>query len=187
MRYRQTTINDNSGISASLNINLRNIALSSSNEAQLKRMKRTRHDDDAQIAQDVMNELRSEATLTAMPIGVTVKNGIATLSGRVDGVGEMWLIETAARRIAGVKGVMMNLEIHHPEPSMRSDDDIEHDCRNVLDLATPGPNDAVKVRVNNGWVSLSGDVAWGHERWIAEAAVSQLAGVTGVNSQIRVR
>lgn len=187
MRYHQTPMNDNGGVTASSNINLRNNALSSSNEAQLKRMKRTRHDDDAQIAQDVMNELRSEATLTAMPIDVTVKDGIVTLRGRADGVGEMWLIETAARRIAGVKGVRMNLEIHHPEPDMRSDDDIEHDCENALGLATPGPNDAVKVRVNHGWVSLSGDVAWGHERWMAEAAVSQLVGVTGVNSQIRVR
>ncbi len=187
MRYHQTPMNDNSGISVSLNINRRNIALPSCNEVQLERMKRTRHGDDAQIAQDVMNELRSEATLTAMPIGVTVKDGIATLSGRADSTGEMWLIETTARRIAGVKGVMMNLEIHHPEPGMRSDDDIAHDCENTLGLATSGPNDAVKVRVNNGWVSLSGDVAWGHERWTAEAAVGQLVGVTGVNSQIRVR
>ena len=187
MRYHQTIVNDNSVSPASLNINLRNSALSSSDEAQLKQMKWTRHDDDAQIARDVKNELLSEASLAGIPISVTVEGGIATLSGRADGDAEIWLMETAARRIAGVKGVTMKLEFRHPEASIRSDDDILRDCEDALGVATPGPNDAVNVRVNNGWVSLSGTVAWGHERWAAEAAISQLPGVTGVNGQINVR
>jgi len=190
MRYHQTTIGNNNyhnWAAASLNMNLRNLAHSLPNDAQPKRMRRTRHNDDAQITQDVMSELRLESTLTALPIGVTVKDGVATLSGQVDGVGEIWLIETTARRIAGVKGINMKMKIRHPEPGIRTDDDIEHDCEIALGLATPGPNDAVKVRVNNGWVSLSGNVTWGYERWMAEAAISQLAGVTGINSQITVR
>ncbi|MGE5651157.1 BON domain-containing protein [Noviherbaspirillum sp. UKPF54] len=186
MRYHPTIIN-NGAIPASLNINLRNRPLSSSAADQKRRMKGTRHDDDAQIARDVMNELRLETSLSAMQISVAVKDGIATLSGRADGNGELSLIETAARRIAGVKGVMMKLELRSPELGIRSDDDILSECENVLGVAMSGPNNGVKVRVNNGWVSLSGDVAWGYERWMAEAAISQLPDVTGVNSQIHVR
>lgn len=187
MRYHQTTFHDYSGAPALLNINLRHSALSPPDETRPGRMNKTRHDDDAQIARDVMNELRSEASLSAMPIGLAVKDGIVTLSGRADGDGEMWLIETAARRIAGVKGVMMKLEIRRPEPGIRSDDDIFLDCEHVLEVASPGSNKDVKVRVNHGWVSLYGDVAWGYERWMAEAAISQLPGITGINSQIHVR
>lgn len=184
MRYHQTAINANRDAHGSLNIHFLKSASSSSDAAQLKRIKR---DDDVQIARGVMNGLQPETSLSAMPISVIVKDGIATLSGRADGQGEMWLIETAARRIAGVKGVMMKLEIRPPEPGIRSDDDIFRDCGNVLGVATLSPNDAIKVRVKNGWVSLSGNVARGCARWMAESAISQLPDVIGVNGQINVR
>jgi osmotically-inducible protein OsmY len=142
---------------------------------------------DAQIRQDVMDELRLEPTIEATSIGVDVKNGIVTLMGRADGYGEKWLIETTARRIAGVKGLAGKLEIIVPESGMRTDDDIRRECEHALGMTVAGANQAIKVMVSNGWVTLSGDVAWGYERWTVEEIVSHLMGVTGVNGQIKVR
>jgi osmotically-inducible protein OsmY len=143
--------------------------------------------DDAQIQQDVMDELRLESTIEAASIGVEVKNGIATLTGRVDGHGEKWLIEAAARRIAGVQGLAVMLEIIESEPGVRTDDDIRRDCEHALGMTDLAAHQAIKVMVSNGWVTLSGEVKWGYERWTAEEIVGNLPGVTGINGQITVR
>jgi osmotically-inducible protein OsmY len=70
---------------------------------------------------------------------------------------------------------------------MRTDDDIRRECEHALGMTVAGANQAIKVMVSNGWVTLSGDVAWGYERWTVEEIVSHLMGVTGVNGQIKVR
>jgi len=141
---------------------------------------------DKQIRLDVIDELQSEPSIDAESIDVDVKNGVVTLTGCVDSNGGEWLIESAARRIAGVKGLSVKLEIVVPEPGICTDDDIRRDCEHALATTVSGANHAIKVMVSSGWVTLSGDVAWGYERWIAEEIVSSLIGVNGVNGQIKV-
>lgn len=142
---------------------------------------------DTQVEQDMKDELRSEHSIRASAIDVQVKDGVATLTGPIDGEGEQWLIEAAAHRIVGVKGVSMKLKVVVPEPGVRTDDDIAHECEDVLASLIPGFDFAIHVMVSNGWVSLSGDVSWGYERWIAETKLNDMPGVRGVNSQIKVR
>lgn len=142
---------------------------------------------DAQVEQDVKDELRSERSIRASTIEVRVKDGVVTMSGPIDGDGEQWLIETAARRIVGVKGLSMRLQVVIPEPGVRTDEDIASECEDVLAILIPEFDYAVRVMVSNGWVTLSGDVASGYERWIAETEVGDLPGVGGVNGQIKVR
>jgi osmotically-inducible protein OsmY len=141
---------------------------------------------DAQIKHDVMEELRLEPTIDAASIGVNAQNGTVTLSGYVDGLGEKWLIEAAARRIAGVRWVAGELNIVVHEPDMRTDDDIRRDCEHALKTALSGPHGGIKVMVSNGWVTLTGNVVEGYERWAVEEIVSHLVGVLGVNGQIKV-
>jgi osmotically-inducible protein OsmY len=141
---------------------------------------------DARTRQDVIDELQSELTIDAAAVEVHVKSGVVTLTGSAEGVGDTWLIESAARRIAGVRGLAVELAVIVPEPGMRTDDDIRRDCEHALGLTVPGANHAIKVMVSSGWVTLSGSVAWGYERWSAEDIVSQLMGVNGVNGQIKV-
>lgn len=104
----------------------------------------------------------------------------------VDSDGERWLIESAARRIAGVKGLLAQLTVFAADVTP-DDDDIARDCERVLEGLTPRDDYAIGVMVSHGWVTLSGDVAEGYERRIAETAVSSLLSVHGVNSQVRVR
>jgi osmotically-inducible protein OsmY len=142
---------------------------------------------DTQVEQDVKDELRSEHSIRASAIDVQVKDGVVTMTGPIDGEGEQWLIEAAAHRIVGVKGVSMKLNVVVPEPGVRTDDDIASECEDVLATLIPGVDYVIHVMVSNGWVTLSGDVTWGYERWIAETRISDLSGVLGINSQIKVR
>lgn len=141
---------------------------------------------DMQIEQDVRDELEMESSVRAAAIDVQVSGGLVTLSGVVDGEGERWLIEAAANRIAGVRQILTRMTVFAPDITP-ADDDIAHDCERVLSHLTPKANYNIAVQVSKGWVTLSGEVAEGYERRIAETEVSSLLSVLGVNSQVRVR
>jgi len=141
---------------------------------------------DRQIEQDVRDELEMEPSVRAAAVDIQSRDGVVTLSGVVDGAGERWLIEAAARRIAGVRDVSEQLKVYAPDITP-ADDDIAHDCERVLSRLVPKAHYSIGVMVSNGWVTLSGNVAEGYERRIAESEVGSLLSVHGVNSQVRVR
>ena len=66
---------------------------------------------DAQLQQDVMNELKWEPTLHAAEIGVGVKDGVVTLSGNVDSYAKKAAAEHAVKRVAGVKAVAEEIKV----------------------------------------------------------------------------
>ena len=49
------------------------------------------------------------------------------------------------------------------------------------------PEDKVYVKVERGWVTLSGDVDWDYQRSAAERSVQELLGVIGVSNLITIR
>lgn len=165
---------------------LANLVLSAKDQDVTTRRYYPKRSDD-QIAQDVRGEFRLEKTIDADSVTVLVKNGDVTLTGSVDGGGQKWLIDAAVKRIAGVKTVTDKMEIIVQEPGIRTDEDIRRECEHALGMTVQGANHAIKVMVSSGWVTLSGNVDWGYERWSAEEIVSHLPGVSGVNGQIKVR
>lgn len=60
-------------------------------------------------------------------------------------------------------------------------------ARNVLQWTTYLPKDTFTVRVEKGWLTLSGDVDWEYQRHAALRAVRNLRGVTGVSDQVVIR
>ena len=66
---------------------------------------------DNQIQKDVMEELKWEPYLNASDIGVSVKNGIVTLSGQVDTYSKEIAAEKAPKRVAGVIAVAEDIQI----------------------------------------------------------------------------
>ncbi|SNS93429.1 BON domain-containing protein [Noviherbaspirillum humi] len=111
---------------------------------------------DAQIEQDLKDELRLEPSVRTIAIDVRVKDGVATSTGPIDSDGEQRRIETAVQRIAGVKSLSTKLQVIVPEPGVRTDDDIARECEDVLATLVPRFDYAIQVMVSNGWVTLSG-------------------------------
>ena len=141
---------------------------------------------DNQLQQDVLAELRWEPSVNAAQIGTEVTNGIVTLAGHVASYSEKWDAERAAQRVAGVRGVAVQIDVTLPGSASRSDSDIAHAAENVLQWTTYLPRDTVKVLVERGWVTLSGAVDWDYQRKAAVLAVRHLLGVTGVSDQIGI-
>src|SRR5687768_5687838 len=67
---------------------------------------------DFEIQKDVMEQLKWEPILDAAEIGVSVKNGIVTLSGQVNSYAKKLAAERAAKKVGGVKAVAEDIEVH---------------------------------------------------------------------------
>jgi len=142
---------------------------------------------DSQLQRDVSAELKWEPSVDAAHIGVEVKDGVVTLTGRVASYNEKWDAERAAQRVSGVNAMAIDLKVQLPGPSMRSDADIAASVENVLDWTSTLPAAAVKVMVEGGWVTLPGEVDWQYQKVAATDGVRRLMGVIGVSNQIAMK
>jgi osmotically-inducible protein OsmY len=142
---------------------------------------------DSQLQQDVLAELAWEPSVNAADVGVEVKDGIVTLAGHVRSFVEKWEAERAAQRVSGVRGLAVEMDVNLPGSSRRNDVDIVRSVENALQWMTYVPQDAIKVLVESGWVTLTGEVAWEYQRKAATDGVRGLMGVTGVSDQISIK
>jgi osmotically-inducible protein OsmY len=142
---------------------------------------------DAELQQNVMKELQWEPTIKAAEIGVAVKDGVVTLTGYVDSYVKKLAAERAAARVFGVRAVAENIQVRLPGSLKRSDEDLAGAVAHVLEWNVLVPHDRVKVKVQDGLVTLSGEVDWGYQKFAAEEAVRYLMGVVWFSNQITVK
>ncbi len=141
---------------------------------------------DTEIQQEVLAELRWDARVQPNEVGVTVKDGVVTLTGWVDSYTKKWAAEEAARRVRAVKAVANDLEVRLPGSSERTDADIAAAAARALEWDVAVPADKIDVTVSKGWVTLEGEVEWQYQREAAERDVRRLVGVKGVSNLIKV-
>jgi len=83
--------------------------------------------------------------------------------------------------------VAEEIEVKLPYDIKRSDEDIAAAAVDRLGWNAAIPIDAIKVKVQTGWVTLTGNVAWHFEKEAAERDLRALSGVIGVSNQIVVK
>jgi osmotically-inducible protein OsmY len=142
---------------------------------------------DEEIQQDVLRELKYEASLQPNEIGVAAKDGVVTLTGWVDSYLKRWSAEEAAHRVHGVRAVVNDIEVRLPNASERTDPEIAAAVIRALEWDAYVPLDKIDVTVSKGWVTLKGEVEWGFQRADAERVARRITGVRGVSNLILVR
>ena len=143
--------------------------------------------DNEQLRQSVIEELEFDPSIDAAGIGVAVENGVVTLSGHVHSYAAKLAAERAARRVRGVRAIAQEIEVRYPSDKKTADDEIAKRAVAILQwdaMSLPG---AVKITVQKGWVTLSGEVDWQYQRTAAEQVVRRLSGVTGVINNIVIK
>ena len=140
---------------------------------------------DEEIQKDVLAELKWDAQVQPNEIGVSVKDGVVTLTGWVDSYLKRWAAEDAAHRVGGVKAVANDIEVKLF--SERTDADIAEAAIRALQWDASVPADKIQVTVSKGWVTLKGEVNWNFEKQDAERVVRRLTGVKGVSNLITVK
>ncbi|AKZ63466.1 OsmY domain-containing protein [Herbaspirillum hiltneri N3] len=142
---------------------------------------------DHQIKQDVVEELAWESAVDDNVIGVEVCDGVVTLSGNLDSYAEKYAAEKAVQRVSGVRGLAVEIDVVLPGSSKRTDADIARVAAQGLDWNALLPKDKVKVMVEDGWITLSGEVEHQYQRMAAESTLRSLLGVVGISNQIAVK
>ena len=132
---------------------------------------------DAALRSDIEEELDFEPSLDASGIGVSVKEGVATLSGHVSSYAQkvaaeravsrvegIHSAELAVRRLGGVMGVINTIDIrpHATVNDVRAH--ITEAFRRNAELESSG----ITVLVEGGKITLSGRVKALHERRTVE-------------------
>lgn len=143
---------------------------------------------DATLKQNVVDELGWRPDVDSAHIGVTADNGIVTLSGYVSSYIEKSVATDAVKRVSGVRGVAEKLEVRLPGAAAGYDDDeIAKRALNSLAWDTLVPAKSIQVTVENGIVTLSGEVPWQFQRAGAEDDVRKLLGVVGVVNNVSLQ
>jgi osmotically-inducible protein OsmY len=142
---------------------------------------------DSEIERDVKEELKWNPDLDSSDIGVSVSNGVVTLTGFVKSYTDRYEAEAAAKRVAGVVGLANDIEVRIPSIDQRPDPDIARDAVAALKAQLPFSSENIKVTVKTGYVTLEGQAEWQYQRITAEKAVRRIKGVKGVSNLILVK
>lgn len=141
---------------------------------------------DSEIREDVIRELQWDPQITEPEaIGVAVKDGAVTLTGHVSNYAQRLAAARAAERVYGVKAVANDLEVKL-SGARRDDSDIARAIAHILEWNVQIPEGKVHARVENGWVTLDGEVEHEYQRREVERMVQHVRGVTGVLDNITV-
>lgn len=139
------------------------------------------------LRQYVIDELDFDPSFNSANVGVAVENGVVTLTGHVGSYAEKIAAEKAAQRVKGVHAVAQEIEVRYPEQKKTADDQIAERAVAIIGWDAMVPVDAVMVKVQKGWVTLTGNVEWQYQRTAAESAIRRLSGVIGVTNLIEVK
>ena len=141
---------------------------------------------DLQLKQDIEAELRWDPKVNAAQIGVSVDKGAVSLLGAVDTYPEKWAAEDATKRVSGVRTVAQDLSVKILADHVRSDSDIAGAVQGALswDVAVPR---SVTAKVQQGSVTLEGEVIWNYQRDSAERSIRHLKGVVNVYNAITLK
>lgn len=142
---------------------------------------------DKQIYNDITNKLSFQPEIQADNIAVSVNNGVVTLGGAVSQYSEKRATERAVQKVRGVKGIANEIKVESSPQYKRNDIDIAKAAVNALEWDMRVPHKNIKVLVEDGWLTLSGEVNWYHEKKCAELSVSALYGIKGVINQIEIK
>lgn len=141
---------------------------------------------DSDIRRDVEEELRWDPDLDASEIGVAVKNGIVSLTGFVSSFNQKFGAEKDAKRVQGVVGLANDIAVRVPTAERRPDPDIARDAVAALKNALPISHKDIRVIVNDGWITLEGEVEWKFQSERARDTVRGIQGVNGLTNLIQV-
>ncbi|TCD01832.1 BON domain-containing protein [Pedobacter psychroterrae] len=138
------------------------------------------------LQKNVQDAIKWEPLLHAAEIGVIANDGIVTLTGIVDSYAKKSEAEDAAKKVAGVKAVVERIEVKYLGSIHKEDEEIAREVLNALKWNWQVPGEKITVKVEDGWITLTGTINWNYQKDAAKNAVKNLLGVKGVTNNITI-
>jgi len=142
---------------------------------------------DLSLRNTILDELDFQPDIDAAHIGVSVDNGVVTLSGYVKSCAQKISAERAVKTVKGVRAVAEELQVRLNKDAGTEDDAIAKRALNIISWRSDTPEGDIKVIVQKGWVILEGQVDWQYQKETAESAVRKLSGVVGIDNRLTLR
>jgi len=139
------------------------------------------------LQKDVQDAIKWEPLLSIAEIGVTAKEGVVTLTGTVDTYIKKSEAENAAKKVAGVKAVVEEIQVKSYNCDKKTDQEIANEILNSLNWSREIPKDKIQIKVEAGWVTLEGDLNWNYEKEIAKRIASNFIDVKEVTNNITLK
>ena len=122
----------------------------------------------------------------SLEVAVSVEDGIVTLRGTVESFGQRRAAVEDTRKVHGVYEVDDQLKVSLRGSDRRDDDEIRGAALQSMIWDVEVPVDTVDVKVDDGWVSLSGDASYQFQSDAAYDDVANMYGVVGITNEIKV-
>lgn len=142
---------------------------------------------DLEIQRDMIEELKWEPFIGSSDIDVSVINGVVILSGTVDQYSKKKAAEEAVNRVKGVRALAEDIVVKFDPQYTKTDTEIAEAILDAFKWNSIVPEDKIKVKVEHGWVTLSGEVEWTHEKKAVKRVVENLVGVRGICNLITIK
>ena len=142
---------------------------------------------DSSIRTNIEAELEFEPSIDASGIGVAVTDGVVTLTGHVDSYASKMTAERAVGRVRGVRALAEQIEVRLAVNAEHDDQEIARRAANLISWSTTIAPGAVQIKVEQGWVTLSGTLDWQYQKNAVADLIRNLSGVVGESNQIRIR
>lgn len=142
---------------------------------------------DSDLKKDVLTELSWDPLVPETKVGVSVSEGVVTLTGHLESYAEKVATKRAVERVAGVKAIAMEMDVVPEGSHKRSDTEIAMAVEHALGWNSSVPKDRVRFTVEKGWVTLSGEVDWNFQRRSIERMIRPLKGVVGITDNISLK
>lgn len=138
---------------------------------------------DHEITNAIETEILLDRGIASHMLDVKTTEGVVTLSGKVNNLFAKERTLNIARSVKGVKSIIDRIEV---TPIQRSNEELKKDINDALlfDPATEAYE--IEVHVNNGSITLTGQVESNQERYLCEELVKGVKGVKAVNNEIQV-
>lgn len=142
---------------------------------------------DLDLKNDVLTELSWDPLVPETMVGVSVSEGVVTLTGHLDSYAEKIATKRAVERVVGVKAIALEIDVVPEGSHKRSDTEIAIGVEHALAWNSSVPKDQVRVTVEKGWVTLRGEVDWDFQRRSIERMIRPLKGVVGITNDISIK
>lgn len=137
---------------------------------------------DDQIAKRALDIMEWDSTVPKDAVQVKVHKGWITLSGKVDWHFQRSACEGAVRRLSGVAGVVNLMEV---QPRVQAEN-VKNSIGLALQRSAEVEAKGIQIDVQDGKVTLTGDVHSWRERDAVQQAAWSVPGVTTVTNHLAV-
>ncbi|HXD78608.1 MAG TPA: BON domain-containing protein [Puia sp.] len=142
---------------------------------------------DISIQKDIISRLQDAPFINSAAIGVAVIDGVAALSGQAASMEQKKSAEETVSETIGVRAVATEIRVGAFSGSHQPDWDLAGEVADALAWHTIFHDHLIRIRVEDGTVSLEGIAEFVFQKYAALEAVRSIVGEARVLDRIRLK